>query len=76
MARDVCIDCEGDFPFGEGLTRGRCPSCREDFKARRAEARKAAKSERPAERKAEPGPEAEPEAEPEPAAAAAEEEQE
>lgn len=27
MARDTCIDCKQDFPGGEGLYDGRCPSC-------------------------------------------------
>jgi len=31
MARDVCTDCEQDFPGGEGLIDGRCPSCYATF---------------------------------------------
>jgi len=37
MARDQCIDCEGDFPFGKGLKDGRCPSCAAIFEKGRAE---------------------------------------
>lgn len=43
MARDQCIDCERDFPFGEGLKDGRCPSCAAIFEKAHAKGRKAAK---------------------------------
>ena len=62
MARDICVDCKGHFPFGEGLKDGRCKSCAAGLRERRAEARAAAKS-APA---AEPAPEPKPEPEPEP----------
>lgn len=74
MARDVCIDCEGDFPYGEGLKDGLCPGCRE---ARRLQ--KAA-DEGPPPEASEPEPEAEAEAEleaePEPEPAAEERQEE
>jgi len=74
MARDVCADCEGDFPFGEGLKDGRCPDCRAIFREGRAEARKAARPEPKPEPKPAAEPEPEPAAESEPAEGEQEEE--
>lgn len=34
MARDECIDCEQQFPGGEGLIGGRCLNCHTAFKKR------------------------------------------
>jgi len=67
-----CADCERHFPGGKGLKGGRCPTCADLFKARRAEARKAAKPER----EPKPEPESETEPEPEPEAEPAEGERE
>jgi len=74
MARDVCIDCEGDFPGGEGLKDGRCSSCAAIFEKAQPKARKAPKTAVAAEPGPEPGPEPEPEPEPEPAEGEQEEE--
>jgi len=74
VARDVCVDCKGHFPFGEGLKDGRCPDCAAGLRERRAEARKAAK---PAPKRAsESKPEPEPESDPEPESEAEEDEEE
>ncbi len=54
MADDICVDCEGHFPFGRGLKDGRCKSCAAGLRERRAEARAAAE------------PAVKPESEPEP----------